>query len=103
MHISGYSDGNKKRATVGSYQREKSGLFDMSGNVSEWVHDIYTVEPPDKDLTYADFLGPKRGSQHIVKGSNYLSSSWTEFRGSFKESSDGARSDVGFRIARFIE
>lgn len=100
--ISDYEDGHRGKAAVGSFAREKSGLFDMSGNVSEWVHDIYSIELPDDNKTYIDFLGASRGSQHVVKGSNYMSSSWTEFRASFKEFSDGPEANVGFRVARYI-
>ena len=101
--IDDYTDGVAGTAPVGSYEKELSGLFDMSGNVSEWVHDIYAIELPDKEVVYEDYLGPERGSQHVVKGSNYLSADWTEFRASFKESVDGPRAEVGFRVARYIQ
>jgi hypothetical protein len=47
-------------------------------------------------------MGPSRGRDHVIKGSNFTSASWTELRASFKESSDSALPEVGFRVARYI-
>jgi formylglycine-generating enzyme required for sulfatase activity len=100
--IGSYNDGFATIAPSGSFPAEKSGLFDMSGNVSEWVTDALSYEIPNKGTVYTDFTGPTRGSDHIIKGSNFTSSSWTELRASFKESSDAALSEVGFRVARYV-
>ena len=101
-YLADYNDGFKGIAPVGSFSAEPSGMFDMSGNVSEWVHDVYSLQVPNPKKTYVDFLGPINGSVHVVKGSNYSSSSWTELRASFRESADSGRTDVGFRVARYI-
>jgi len=74
----------------------------MSGNVSEWVTDVLSYKIPDKNTVYTDYMGPSRGRDHVIKGSNFTSASWTELRASFKESSDSALPEVGFRIARYI-
>ncbi|MDG1819807.1 MAG: SUMF1/EgtB/PvdO family nonheme iron enzyme [Porticoccaceae bacterium] len=101
-YLADYNDGFKSIAPVGSFSSEPSGVFDMSGNVSEWVNDVYSLQIPNPKKTYVDFLGPKNGSDHVIKGSNYSSSTWTELRASFRESSDSGRTDVGFRVARYI-
>lgn len=101
-YLADYNDGFKRIAPVGSYSPESSGMFDMSGNVSEWVNDVYSLQIPNPKKTYVDFLGSKNGSDHVVKGSNYSSSTWTELRASFRESSYSGRTDVGFRVARYI-
>ena len=101
-YLADYNDGFKGIAPSGSFAAEPSGLFDMSGNVSEWVHDVYSLSIPIKSKVYLDFLGLPSGSEHVIKGSNYSSASWSELRASFKESSAVGRSDVGFRIARYI-
>ncbi len=101
-YIGDYNDSFKSLAPAGSFGVEKSGLFDMSGNVSEWVTDVLSYEIPDKNTVYTDYMGPSRGRDHVIKGSNFTSASWTELRASFKESSDRALPEVGFRVARYI-
>ena len=98
--ISDRSDGYSRRAPVGS-SRQVGSIADISGNVSEWVHDYYSISLPT-ELVLTDYLGPRIGRQHFVKGSNYFSSSWTELRVSYREPIDGAREDVGFRVARYV-
>ena len=100
--LADYSDGIKGIGASGRSKPEPSGLFDFSGNVSEWVHDVYSIKIPLKGDVYLDYLGPAVGSSHVIKGSNFASYSWTELRASFREFSDVGRSDVGFRLARYI-
>lgn len=38
-HIAGYRDGFVERAPVGSFPADSLGLFDLMGNVQEWVED----------------------------------------------------------------
>ena len=83
------------------FSKQVGDITDLSGNVSEWVHDYYSVAAP-ANQPLLDYLGPVRGRQHFIKGSNYLSSSWTELRNSYREPIDGARADVGFRVARYV-
>ena len=99
--IGDYDDQNQAAADVGSYQPEVSGFYDFSGNVSEWVHDTYSLAPPEKRV-YMNYLGDPHGKQHVVKGSNYFSASWQELRASFRETAVGGRVDIGFRVARYI-
>lgn len=100
--LADYSDGIKGVGASGRSKQEPSGLFDFSGNVSEWVHDVYSIKIPLKGDVYVDYLGPAVGSSHVIKGSNFASYNWTELRASFREFSDVGRSDVGFRLARYI-
>ena len=102
VYLGDYDDKYTYEAPVGTYGPEISGIYDMSGNVSEWVHDYYSLEPPDMNRVYFNYMGPEYGESHVVKGSNYTSSSWTELRASFKQSSQEARSEVGFRVARYL-
>lgn len=103
-NIATYNDGNKNVAPSGSYAREASGMFDLSGNLSEFINDFYSISPLDSDQLRIDYMGPTAGTQRLIKGSNYLSANWTELRASFREPIDPneARPDIGFRIARYI-
>lgn len=102
IYLGDYDDKYVEEAPVGIYGREISGLYDMAGNVSEWVHDFYSLEPPDSNQVYLNYMGPEYGESHVIKGSNYTSSSWTELRASFKQSSQEAINEVGFRVARYL-
>ena len=97
-----YNDGFAGIAPSGSFDAEISGLHDQSGNVSEWTHDFYLLDPPEVTKVYFDHMGKPKGASHVIKGSNYLSASWTELRASYKDTSNDGRIDVGFRIARYI-
>lgn len=101
--ISTYDDGYKEVAPIKTYA-PLNGFYDLSGNVSEYVHDYYTINPLLGRSISVDYLGPTEGSQKVVKGSNYLSADWTELRAAFREPIDMGvgRHDVGFRIARYV-
>lgn len=97
-----YNDGSKESANVKSYSTQ-SQFYDLSGNVSEMVSDHYVLEPPVEGKKI-DHIKLSPSNQRVLKGSNYLSASWTELRASFREGIDinVGRSDVGFRIARYV-
>jgi len=63
----GYSDGHAFTAPVGSYGPNELGIYDMSGNVYEWVSDWY------KDNYYAESPehgpgGPDSGRYKLLRG-----------------------------------
>ena len=102
-YIPNYTDGFVGLAPVGKFAADKAGLHDLSGNVSEWVHDIYSLVPPlgNNDIE-VDPLGPDHGESHVLKGSNWRSASLSELRASFRETATEGRSDLGFRVARYL-
>jgi formylglycine-generating enzyme required for sulfatase activity len=58
--MSGYDDGYGVAAPVGSYQPNSKGLYNMSGNVSEWVNDYYDPHPNSNQIL-EDPRGPGTG------------------------------------------
>ena len=99
--IGGYTDGFAVAAPVGSYSANLRGLYDMDGNVAEWVHDVYEAAPDNAPAT--DPLGPPAGVQHVVKGGSWAQGSATALRARFRDFGDAARDDVGFRLARYAQ
>jgi formylglycine-generating enzyme required for sulfatase activity len=102
FYIRDYDDGIAGKATVGSFKADRAGLYDLMGNVSEWVHDNYTNAPPSNDRV-VDYMGATRGVGHIVKGANYNSGRFAELRGAYKTVSETSGPTIGFRIARYAK
>jgi len=100
--VPNYNDGYSGIAPVGSFEREASGLYDMAGNVSEWVHDVYSIVPPQANSVVNNPLGNQRGSSHVVKGANWRSGTITALRPAFREGLAAGRDDVGFRVGRYL-
>lgn len=100
--VPGYDDGFAATAPVGRFPPNPLGLFDIGGNVAEWVHDYYSVTLSTSEVA-VDPLGPAEGTQHVIRGSSWKSASVTELRLSARDYGSSARNDVGFRIARYAE
>jgi len=95
-----YSDGFWGPAPVRSFPPDRFGLFDMEGNVSEWVddcwHDNYTRAPRDSSA----WINPGC-ERHVVRGGSWGSDP-DQVRSAFRIAarSDTRSARVGFRIAR---
>jgi len=101
--IDGYDDRHPGTAPVGSFEPNALGLFNLGGNVGEWVSDHYTVYPSRTGEVAQDPLGPARGESHVIRGAGWMDSVVSELRLSYREYGVEARPDVGFRIARYAE
>jgi len=97
-----YNDQYPVSAVVGSFSANSKGLYDMSGNVAEWVNDYFDIRPnrgePDMDPQ-----GPEQGSKHVIRGASWALASRTELRLSYRDSGTDGRIDLGFRIARYVD
>lgn len=102
VFVPNYDDGYERTAPVGSFNVEPSGLFDIAGNVSEWVHDFYSLVPPQPGRIEIDPLGPGYGGAHVVRGANWRSGTRTRLRAVYREGQSSARDDIGFRVARYL-
>jgi formylglycine-generating enzyme required for sulfatase activity len=97
-----YDDGFPVSAPVASFAPNGKGLYDLDGNVAEWVHDWYDV-PVEQSAPMTDPLGPAAGQHHVIRGASWVHGNITELRLSFRDYGVDGRDDVGFRIARFLE
>ncbi len=101
--LAGYNDGYLTSATVGKFDANSKGLFDMGGNVAEWVNDFYDIQLGTINKPTVDPLGPDTGQFHVIRGSSWAHGTVTELRLSYRDYSEKERDDVGFRIARYLE
>ena len=98
--IFGYNDNYITSAPVGTFPPNDKGVYDLGGNVAEWVHDFYEI--PD-DTAAVDPLGPETGEYHVIRGASWMHGTVSDLRLSSRDYGTDGRPDVGFRIARFAE
>ncbi|WHZ18521.1 MAG: Serine/threonine kinase [Rhodanobacteraceae bacterium] len=96
----GYNDGYWGPAPVMSFMPNPFGLYDMSGNVSEWVadcwHENYVRAPADGSA----WVNPGCG-ERVIRGGSWGSAP-DQDRSSFRQgaAADTRSGRVGFRVAR---
>lgn len=100
--LNGYNDGHVVTATVASYPPNHNKLYDIGGNVAEWVHDVYTI-PAANGGTKTDPLGSQSGDNYVVRGASWTQSKISELRLSHRDYGQAGRDDLGFRLARYAE
>jgi len=100
--LRGYNDSYAGTSNVGEFAPNARGLFDMAGNVSEWMHDVYGAVSGLSSVTETDPLGPEEGRYRTVKGSSWAHGSIVELRASFRDFAEEPRNDLGFRVARYL-
>ncbi len=99
-YINGFVDNHIEMAPVASYRPNFNGLYDMTGNVAEWVHDYYEIRRTVN--ASADFLGPRAGFSNTVKGSSYETDELSEITTHYRKFETNKRATIGFRVARWI-
>ena len=100
--IDDYDDGYDERSPVGSFRSNQNDINDLTGNLSEWVNDFYSVEFVQQSKVFQDYIGPLAGTSHVIKGSNYYSSTPLQLGLSYRTYGNEPNNLVGFRIARWI-
>ena len=100
-----YDDEFADTAPVTSFEEGRSpfGLYNMSGNVMEWVFDWYDPSYY-AESTEINPSGPTQGTARVLRGGswyNTLQSLEVARRGSYVP--EVARATLGFRCARIVE
>ena len=98
--LNGYRDGHIATAPVASFNATRAGVHDLAGNVSEWVHDYYSVAGYSDENSAVDPSGPESGNSHVIRGSSWRHGTIVELRASYRDNGNSGRDDLGFRIAR---
>ena len=97
-----YTDGYAGIAPVGKFKKDLSGLFDLTGNVREWVHDTYSVQPPVSNIIEIDPISTSLGRNRVVKGSSWRSGTRSTLRAAYRDGLVNRQDDVGFRVGRYL-
>lgn len=101
--LDGYDDGHAATAPVGKGLAIPPGLYDLGGNVSEWVHDRYDGALVPSLSPASDPFGPASGAEHVVRGASWRHGRITELRLAWRDHAREPRDDLGFRVARYVE
>lgn len=96
---------NESTKEVGAYRANSFGLYDIAGNVSEWVQDCwhsdYESAPSNADVWLAESAGDC--AKAPIRGGSWLSN--TEYMRAAKRAQfdrNSASMSIGFRVARDI-
>jgi formylglycine-generating enzyme required for sulfatase activity len=93
----------KQSAPVGSFKSNAFGLYDMHGNVSEWVEDVWHDNYLGAPVDGSAWLEDGDASQRVVRGG-----SWNRYprylRAANRDrgTTDDRNGYVGFRLARTL-
>ena len=98
-----YNDGYSVSAPSGSFAANPLGIFDLGGNVSEWVQDYYEVGRTETEAVVEDPLGPVSGRFRVVRGPSWRGLTVTDLRMASRNFSADGDEWIGFRIARNLE
>jgi formylglycine-generating enzyme required for sulfatase activity len=97
------TDGHVHTAPVGSYRPNAFGLYDMLGNVWQWVDDCRNIGYQGRPVDAAAW---REGdcTRGMVRGGSWYASPWSVRAGYRGSNTPGDRdSNIGFRVARAIE
>jgi formylglycine-generating enzyme required for sulfatase activity len=100
--LNGYTDGHVVSAPVASFPPNHRRLYDLGGNVAEWIHDVYII-PSANGTLEVDPLGAQSGDNYVIRGASWALSKLAELRLSYRDYGQAGRDDVGFRLARYAE
>ncbi len=96
-NFTGYNDGYKFLAPVGSFKPNDFGLYDMTGNVNEWCSDWYG-KYTSEDQTNPQ--GPTLGVNRATRGGSFASRPVNCTVADHNDSPPGeSRGTIGFRLA----
>ena len=88
---------NNMPGMIGQKKSNAFGLYDMHGNVWEWVNDFYDKKAYESPIT-VNPQGPDYGRDHIIRGGSW-DSDINSCRSSNRARYSKTSNDIGFRCA----
>lgn len=95
------NDGFPASAPVSSFAANDKALYDIGGNVMEWIHDWYQPVPYEGDDSISNPLGPEEGEFHVIRGASWARGYLPQLRLAYRDYDSKGRNDLGFRLARY--
>ena len=103
--LQGYNDGQTVSAPVASFAPSARGLYDLPGNVAEWVHDVFLERlrlSGRAEAVRVNPLGEASGAYHVIRGFGWRDAGRKELSLSNRRYGAEGRDDVGFRLAYYL-
>jgi formylglycine-generating enzyme required for sulfatase activity len=95
--------GGKQTAPVGSFKPNAFGLYDMAGNVWEWVEDVYHDNYAGAPTNGSAWLQGGDASRRVVRGGSwYVDPLFLRAAVRYRYASDDRSINLGFRVARTL-
>ena len=94
---------NKQTAPVGSFAPNPFGLYDMAGNVLQWVEDCYHESYASAPADGSAWITGKCYSRVMRGGSWYNSTYYLRSANRYSNSPNFRGINIGFRVARTLD